>query len=498
MSQRLSRAGLCWQGLRLDAESGIFYKGRPSMTQLATIILAAGKGIRMHSDRPKVLHEVAGAAMIAYPIQVSDRLKAQHVVSVLGHGAKAVQDYLKTAPLKVKAKLSFVMQAQQLGTAHAVKQAEAVLGKFKGDVLVLYGDVPLLSVATLKDFIKYHGKEQNVLSVLSADMEDPTGYGRIIRDDRGRVSAIVEQIDATAEQRGISEINSGILLINAQRLFEEVRRIKKSPRKQEYYLTDLIKLLVAQGERVGAVCVQDETEVMGVNNRAELAVANEYMRVLINEHWLAKGVTLTDPYSTYIDSWVSIEKDVSIGPGCTLRGQSVIKSGSRIDVGCVIEDTRIGTDARIAPYSVLEASRVDAGAQIGPFAHLREGSHIGVGAKVGNFVETKKTRLGPGAKANHLTYLGNAKVGEKTNIGAGTITCNYDGVNKYETVIGAGSFIGSDTQLVAPLNLGKGSWVAAGTTVTKDLPAGALAISRTKQVNIKNWSQRVKGLKKKK
>ena len=394
-------------------------------------------------------------------------------------------------------RLRCVEQTQQRGTADAVKAALGALKSFSGDVLILYGDVPLITTQTLKAFLRQHRSQRNSLTVMTAEFQEPKGYGRIVRNGQGHIQSVVEQIDADAKQRKIKEINTGLYLVNKTLLCRELPKIKKNQRKGEYYLTDLVDRAVKSGGSVGSYCVADAGEVMGINNRAELAAANCIIRDRINRDWMEKGVSLQDPETTYIDRSVRLAPDVVIGPGCSLRGSTQVKQGTRIDAGCVITDSRIGEDVHIKPYSVLEKSKLDAGVQVGPFAHLRPDSYLEKGARVGNFVELKKTRLGQGAKANHLSYLGNSKIGELTNIGAGTITCNYDGVNKFATKIGPRSFIGSDTQLVAPVSLGADSWIGAGSTITKDVPAGSLALTRVEQKNIKGWvarkSKRKKG-----
>lgn len=457
------------------------------MPKLAAIILAAGKGVRMASKRAKVLHPIAGQPMLFYPLVAAQELGAQPLVCVVGHGRTEV----KAAVADRFPHLKLVHQKKQLGTAHAVLCAESALKAYEGDVLIMTGDAPFLKPATLTSFIEYHCQGKYGQSLLTALLDNPTGYGRIVRGPNGRALRIVEENDLASEtERAIREINAGIYLVKKALLFSALRKVNKNPRKGEFYLTDLTQLSVQAGEAVGTLCVADPTEVMGINSRAELALAGRIVRERINRAWMERGVTFLDPETALIDQAVTLERDVTIGPHVGLHGRTVVKSGTQIGAGVVIEDSVIESDVKILPYTVIESSHVEAEAQVGPFAHLRPNSRVGRGAKVGNFVELKQTHLKAGAKANHLSYLGDTVIGAESNIGAGTITCNYDGKAKYQTTIGAHCFIGSDTQLVAPVKLGAGSYVGAGTTVTQNVPAGALALSRTKQVNIKGWTKK--------
>lgn len=465
------------------------------MSSLAVIILAAGQGVRMRSKRPKVLHSLAGTPLLQYPLDVAASLGAARIVCVLGHGRDAVEALIK-AQAKTRRHISVVHQPKALGTADAVKYGLKGLRGFDGDVLILYGDVPLIEKTTLSTLIRFHKRGQYDLSFLTATLEEPKGYGRVIRSESGDVTHIIEEVAASPMERRVGEVNSGIYLLSKKVLARGLSLIKKNRKKGEYFLTDLIGNLTARGHCVGGYEVKDPVEVLGVNSRVELAFAESVMRYRINQRWMEKGVTLVDPDTVYIERSVRLSPDVTIGPHCALRGQTSVQSETSIDVGAVITDCTIGKGVHIGPYCVLESSIVKRAAQLGPFARVRPDSEIGIGAKVGNFVELKKTQLGDGAKANHLTYLGDSAVGEKANIGAGTITCNYDGFAKHRTQIGARSFIGSDVQLVAPVRLGTEAWVGAGTTVTKNVPPGALAVSRAEQVTIKGWVSRRKRRKK--
>lgn len=460
------------------------------MPALAAIILAAGKGTRMRSSRPKVLHSIAGEVMLSYPIEAADQLECERIVCVLGQGRDQVQGFLKKKASEIKAGIKIAHQREQKGTADAVKTAETQLRGFSGDILILSGDVPFVSPRTLRAFRRFHQKGKHALSLMTAIFEGPDGYGRVLRNGRGDVLRIVEELDVTPDERRVKEINAGIYMTDKATLFSGLTAIKRNARKKEFYLTDLIERIEQEGGCVGGFCVEQPIEVMGINTQFELAVANRMVRARLIEEWMRKGVHFVDPTHVCIERSVRLAPDVSIGSACTLRGQTVIRKGATIDVGSLVVDSTIAAGVHIGPYCVLESSHVQSGARVGPFAHLRPGSKVGPGAKVGNFVEMKKASLGRGAKANHLSYIGDATIGEGANIGAGTITCNYDGANKFQTIIGPRSFIGSNTQLVAPVKLGADSWVGAGSTITENVPSGALALSRVEQKNIKGWSRK--------
>jgi bifunctional UDP-N-acetylglucosamine pyrophosphorylase/glucosamine-1-phosphate N-acetyltransferase len=452
------------------------------MKALASVVLAAGKGTRMKSGLIKVLHPVAGLPMIAWPVAAARDAGSDPVVLVIGHQANAVQGAFRGA-----ADIRCAMQEEQLGTGHAVACALDALTGFRGTVLILCGDTPLLRAETLKNMLAFHRDNSAAVTVLTAVMDDPYGYGRVVRDAEGRVTRIVEQKDADPEEQEIREINSGIYCMDSDFLFANIRGIGNDNAQGEYYLTDLLAIAVRKGLTCLALPTADADEIMGVNDRVQLAEAGRILRSRINRDHMLNGVTIIDPDTTYIDQGVTIGADTTIHPGCRIGGGTVIGSGCEIDGNVSITGCRIGDDCHIKAASVLEDSELGEDVAIGPMAHLRPGTVLGHKVKIGNFVETKKIVMGEGSKASHLTYLGDAEIGRNVNIGCGTITCNYDGVNKHRTVIGDDVFIGSDVQLVAPVSVGRNSLVAAGTTVTVDVPPDSLAISRTPQVNKDGW-----------
>jgi bifunctional UDP-N-acetylglucosamine pyrophosphorylase/glucosamine-1-phosphate N-acetyltransferase len=431
--------------------------------KIAVLILAAGKGERMRSDLPKVLHPLGGRPLLAYGLETANALKPFKIVVLTGHGGDRVRKAFAGE------KVTWAVQPKQIGTAHAVLCGLEAL-KGRGPLFILYGDIPLLRPETLKRMRTAFSEEDASLAILTARLENPKGYGRIVREGNGEIARIVEEKEAEAWEREIREINTGIYLARIEDVRGPLQRVKKSIVKGEYYLTDLVAELIAEGKRVVTVGAEDEDEVRGVNTRAELARADAVLQDRIRLRWMEAGVTMIAPGTIRIDARARLEPDSVLHPGVVIEGSSKVARG-----------------AEILPYSVIEESEIGAGARVGPFAHVRPGSKIGPGAHVGNFVELKKTSLGPGAKANHLAYLGDTSVGSRANVGAGTITCNYDGFHKYPTVIGEEAFIGSDTQLVAPVKVGRRAWVGAGTTVTEDVPDGALAVSRLKQQNIPGY-----------
>ncbi len=451
---------------------------------LATVILAAGRGTRMKSATTKVLHCVAGRPMVEYPVDLAERLRSQKIVCVLGHQSEAVRAAVE-ARFGVD-RVTVAQQREQRGTGHAVAQARGALRGFSGHVLILYGDVPLLTEASVRRLVQ--AARRRTLALMTARVDNPHGYGRIVRDERGRPVRVVEERDATDRERALCEINAGIYCVDAAFLFAALRRLRPTNAQGELYLTDIVARAAATSE-VATVEASPE-ELLGVNDRVELARADERMRRRINEEWMRSGVTFDRPESTLVEPGVILGADTVIGPLCELRGSTRIGVGVRIEVGCVLQDAVVAEGAHLKPYTVLHESEVGARATLGPFAHLRPGSVIGAEAKIGNFVETKKARLGRGAKASHLSYLGDAEIGADVNIGCGTITCNYDGHNKFKTVIGEGAFIGSDTQLVAPVTIGAKAIVGAGTTVVDDVPAGALALSRAPQIAVLGYAER--------
>ena len=462
------------------------------MKDLAVIVLAAGKGTRMKSETPKVLHRIAGRPMLFYPLEVLRRLRLRNVVVVLGHGAERVKEEVELGGVDV------CVQRPQLGTGHAVMCALKGMDGFRGDVLVLSGDTPLITSTTLKGFLRFHRRGRRgvrpALSLITTLVDNPTGYGRIVRDRDGAVERIVEERDATSQEREIREINTGIYLISSDFLFENIHRLERNNNQSEYYLTDLIHLAVREGRRVSALTHVDPHEVMGINNRIELATACRIMRTRIANELMLNGVTIMDPEVTYIDYGVRVGVDTVLYPGVHLLGDTVVGRGCTVEEGVRIQDSRIGDGTTVRSYSVIEASRIGRDVMIGPFARLRPGNNLMDRVRVGNFVEVKNTRIGRGTKANHLTYLGDSVIGKDVNIGAGTITCNYDGVKKHQTVIEDGAFIGSDTQLVAPVRVRKNAYIGSGSTITRDVPGYSLALSRVEQRIIKDWVKK-KGLK---
>jgi bifunctional UDP-N-acetylglucosamine pyrophosphorylase/glucosamine-1-phosphate N-acetyltransferase len=451
------------------------------MSDTHLVILAAGKGTRMKSAEPKVLHRAAGLSLMEHVLRAADTLAPTTIVVVVGHLANRVEEALGK-----RVGLRFAVQQPQLGTGHALLQAEPHLAGQSGTVVLLSGDVPLLRPATLQALVEAHTSRGAAATVLTARVERPDGYGRVIRED-GRIAAIVEDKDATPAERAIDEINSGIYAFALEPLFAALRSIGTANAQGEYYLPDLVKIYRQRGLAVETFSLADPREILGVNSRKELADVTAILRTRRNEELMESGVTLVDPESAWIGPDVTVGADTVIHPNVYLEGRTRIGSGCEIHAGVRIVDSTIDEGVVVNNYCVIAESHVRAGARVGPFAHIRPQSDIGENAHVGNFTELKKTTMGKGSKANHLSYLGDATIGEKVNIGAGTITCNYDGVHKHPTVIEDGAFIGSDSQLVAPVRVGKGAYVAAGSSIVEDVPAGALGIARGKQVNKEGW-----------
>jgi bifunctional UDP-N-acetylglucosamine pyrophosphorylase / glucosamine-1-phosphate N-acetyltransferase len=457
------------------------------MSDLHIVVLAAGKGTRMKSARPKVLHRVAGRPLISYVLDTARALTPRSTTVVVGHEANA----LKRA-LAEQTDLSFVVQEPQLGTAHALLTTARVLEEARGTLVLLSGDVPLLSVKTLKALVNRHTSASAVATVVTALVDDPRGYGRIVRTDRSsgeQIARIVEEKDATPAEREIREINSGIYAFALEGLFDAVRSIASENAQHEYYLPDLVAIYRQHGRKVETITVSNPDEIRGINSRNEMAAVSTIVRHEKNAELMASGVTIEDPATAYIDGEVTIGPDTILHPGVFIEGRTTIGSACEIHSGARIVDSQIGDRVTVLNYCVINNSRVASDASIGPFAHLRNEVDVGEGARVGNFVEMKKTAMGAGSKAGHLAYLGDATIGAKVNIGAGTITCNYDGTKKNQTVIGDGAFIGSDTQLIAPVTVGKGAYVGSGTTIREDVPPDALAVSAGKQRNIEDWAK---------
>lgn len=451
------------------------------MPDVHVVILAAGKGTRMKSLLPKVLHPVAGVPMIEHVLAVSGALQPASTTVVVGHMGDRVR-----GALAAHSHTEFVVQEPQLGTAHALLQTEPLLCGESGTLVLLSGDVPALRVETLERLVATHRDAKAALTVVTAHVAQPHGYGRIVRDG-GTLARIVEEKDATPDERAITEINAGIYAFDLAGLFEAVRSIGATNAQREYYLPDLVAICRGAGRVVETVTVADASEIQGINSRAELASVGANLRQRRNSELMAAGVTIEDPATTYIDGDVQVGPDTVIRPGVTLERGTVIGSGATIHSGVRISASTIGDGAAVLDHSLITDSTVGPGASIGPFAHLRGDAKVGAKGKIGNFVELKKAVLGDGTKASHLAYLGDAVIGAGVNIGAGAITCNYDGVRKQVTTIEDGAFIGSDTQLIAPVRVGAGAYVGTGTTVRQDVPAGALAVSAGKQRNIEGW-----------
>jgi len=446
----------------------------------------------MKSELVKVLHPILGLPMLSYPIELSLKgIKAEKTIVVVGHQADRIREMLKDFQVE------FAIQKEQLGTGHAVLQAIPFLQSFSGTVLILCGDVPLVELETLRSFIDTYKENGSTLSVLTAVVEEPFGYGRILRNSEGWLEKIVEEKDASKEEKMVREINTGIFCVKAPFLMEGLREIGKENAQGEYYLTDLVEIAKKRGLRCSAHIVVDPVEVMGINTRVDLAVANEKLRLEKLRDLMLSGVTIVDPKTTYVDRTVEVGKDSILYPNCHLQGKTKIGERCIIEPNSKISDSLIGNDVTIRANSVITESKIEEGASIGPFAHLRPLSEVKTKAKIGNFVEVKKSVIGKGSKANHLSYIGDSLLGEDVNIGAGTITCNYDGFEKHQTIIGNRVFVGSNVELVAPVKVGNDSSIGAGTTVTKDVPEGALAISRVKQKNIKRWNKKIEHRRKK-
>jgi bifunctional UDP-N-acetylglucosamine pyrophosphorylase / glucosamine-1-phosphate N-acetyltransferase len=450
------------------------------MSALTAVILAAGEGVRMRSRRPKVLHELCGRRLIDYPINAAGALGARLVV-VIGRDADQVSEAVKAASDAV-----LVEQTERLGTGHALLQARAACAEDSDVILVLPGDMPLLSEATLRRLVAHHRETGAAATLLTAELEDPTGYGRVVREN-GKPLAIVEHRDAKPAQRAIREIGTSTYCFDARRLWPALSRVTSRNQQGEYYLTDVIAILHRDGCAVEAVKVDDSREGLGVNDRRQLAELAAVMRRRILDRLMVEGVTVLDPASTYVDDTVAVGVDTVLYPGVILEGRTTVGAECVVGAGSHVSSSLLGDRVTVRPYCVLNDATVEDGASLGPFCHLRPLSHVGSGAKIGNFVELKKSRIGRGAKVPHLSYVGDATLGEDVNFGAGAITCNYDGVAKHETVVGAGAFIGTNSSLVAPVTVGDGAYVGAGSVITRDVPPGALAVTRAPQTVREGW-----------
>jgi bifunctional UDP-N-acetylglucosamine pyrophosphorylase/glucosamine-1-phosphate N-acetyltransferase len=453
--------------------------------RLGIVVMAAGKGTRLKSKRAKVLHEIGGEPLLRHVIGAAAQVVPPHdILVIVGHQADAVETAVRDTGVR------FVLQKEQRGTGHAIQCAERETREYD-ELIVLSGDVPLLKAETIVALRDFHLQERAAMTILTARAESPFGYGRVLRRAEGQldVDAIVEQKALTPEQESVEEINSGIYAFQRGALYSHIGQLRKENAHGELYLTDVAEILSRAGERVVGIEAAQASEVLGANTMAEMMDLDRQLRRRTAERLMAKGVAIFQPETVIIDTAVEVGADTVIEPFAQLLGRTTVGSGCRIRSYSVLENATVGDHVQILHACVIEDSQIDKGARIGPLAHLRPGCHIGEKAHIGNFVEAKKTRLGVGSKANHLTYLGDAEVGNGVNIGAGTITCNYDGVNKYKTLIGDQVFIGSDSALVAPVVIGEGAYVAAGSVITDNVPADALALGRARQVNKPHWAK---------
>ena len=447
------------------------------------LILAAGMGRRMKSQVPKVLHPILGIPLINYVLNTVGTVNPKDIFIVIGHESKLIQNELYNSQVK------FVYQKQQLGTGHAVMSSKEQFKNYNGDILILNGDFPLITSNTLKSFLKQHAENKFSVSVLTGEVDNPDGYGRVIRNGKGEVVGIVEQKDCSLQQKKIREINSGAYIVNSVFLWESLTKLVPDNSQKELYLPQIIDIAYENNKKIGVKKLKDINEILGVNTRSELVCAENLIRNKIVSKHLANGVSILDPDSTYISPNVKISKDTTIYPNTYIYGDCIIGANCTIGPSCWIKDSMIGSDVTVRMNCFIEQAQIKNNIIIGPFANIRPETVVCDNAKIGNFVELKKTKVGPGSKVPHLSYVGDATLGENVNIGAGTITCNYDGINKNETIIEDGVFIGSDTMLVAPVKVGKNATTGAGSTITKEVSENALAIERSKQIEIKNWKR---------
>ena len=455
-------------------------------TKRFAVVLAAGKSTRFKSGKSKILHTLCGKPLVVHILDKLQKLEIEKTLVVIGHQSEDVELALKPYPV------DFVVQEEQLGTGHAVMTAASKFKDTSGSLLVTYGDTPLIRTETLESLfsaLEQHNADQVLLTAIDSD---PTGYGRVIRDQRGEAMEIVEESDANAEQKKITEINTGFYCFKISSLLGEVFALTPSRKTQEYYLTDLVNVFHQQGGKIMTLSTDQPDETWGINDRQQLSTAESKLRSQITTNWMRRGVTLLDPSSVYIDDTVEIGPDTTIYPGAILEGNTKIGSGCVIYGFSHLKDAILGEDVIVDHCSVIRDSSVGRSTRVGPFAHLRQNCEVASEARIGNFVEMKKSRLGKGSKAAHLSYVGDTEIGDGANIGAGTITCNYDGTGKYKTIIQDGVFVGSGSQLVAPVTLHKGAYVAAGSTITEDVPEQSLGIARGRQVNKKGWVKKRK------
>ncbi|GLY95554.1 bifunctional UDP-N-acetylglucosamine diphosphorylase/glucosamine-1-phosphate N-acetyltransferase GlmU [Actinoplanes sp. NBRC 103695] len=456
-----------------------------SQTQRTVVVLAAGEGKRMKSATPKVLHPLLGRTLVGHVLSAAAAARAEHTIVVVGHKADQVTAHLG----EIAPEATPVLQAQQNGTGHAVRIALEAAPDAAGTVVVLNGDVPLLRPDTVEALVVAHEQAGSAGTVLAAEVADPTGLGRVVRDASGRLERIVEERDASPEVRAVREVNAGIYAFDAALLREALSKLSTENDQGEEYLTDVFELLTSVGHPVGVFVAPDAEETLGCNDRAELAGLRARLRDRVNTAWLRAGVSIFDPATAWIDVTVTLEPDAQIEPNCRLTGRTTVAAGAVIGPDTTLEDTTVGEGATVLRTHSIGAE-VGPAATVGPFSYLRPGTRLGRKAKVGGFVETKNAELGDGAKVPHLTYVGDATIGAKANIGAGTIFANYDGVNKHHTTVGEAAFVGSDTVLIAPVEIGPGAYVAAGSAIDKGVPAGNLGVTRAQQRNIEGWTER--------
>ncbi len=453
------------------------------MSKRYAVVLAAGKGTRMKSRLYKVLHPVGGKPMVQHVVDQIKEVQVDQIVTVIGHGAEKVKDQLG-------AEVNYVLQEEQLGTGHAVMQTEDLLGDLEGTTLVVCGDTPLISAETMEALLKHHEKENAKVTLLTAHAEDPFGYGRVIRKEDGTVSKIVEHKDATIHEQAVQEINTGTYCFDNKTLFEALKQVTNDNVQGEYYLPDVIEIVKEQNETVAAYQTPAFEETIGVNDRVALSEAERLMKKRINTKHMKNGVTIIDPQQTYITSDVKIGPDTVIYPGTVLSGTTVIGEECIIGPNTEIKDSQIGNETTIK-QSVVHDSEVGDKVSIGPFAHIRPQSQLGNEIKIGNFVEVKKSKMDHGSKASHLSYIGDAEIGKEVNLGCGSITVNYDGQNKHLTKVEDGAFIGCNSNLIAPVTVGENAYVAAGSTITEDVPGEALSIARARQTNKEGYVSKI-------
>jgi bifunctional UDP-N-acetylglucosamine pyrophosphorylase/glucosamine-1-phosphate N-acetyltransferase len=463
----------------------------PTTKPAAVVVLAAGEGRRMRSARPKVLHEIAGRALLGHAVHAAAELAPEHLVVVVGHGRDQVVPYLDGLAGELGRPVRDAVQAEQLGTGHALACALAALGpeRLDGPVLVTAGDTPLLDAATLRGLLAEHTRAGNAMTVLTAELDDPTGYGRILREPGGAVTAIVEQRDATPDQLAVREVNSGVYVFDAAVLADGLPRLAPDNAQHELYLTDLVGLAHGDGHRVGALRCADPELVAGVNDQVQLAHARAGFNRRLVERWMRAGVVVVDPATTWLDVSVQLAPDALLHPGCQLHGRTSVAAGARIGPDTTLTDCTVGENARVVRTHGSE-SEIGADAVVGPFSHLRPGTRLGGRGKIGAFVEVKQSDIGAGTKVPHLTYVGDADIGEQSNIGCSSVFVNYDGVTKRRTVVGSHVRIGSDNTLVAPVTIGDGAYTGAGAVIRDDVPPGALAVSAGQQRNLEGWVTR--------